>query len=133
MCYNIAKEYKMQSKKLALIGEKIKKLRTYKGLTKQSLGKKLNVSTATISMWENGQRKPDLNKLINLSNLFNVSIDWLINDDEQTIDIKLPNTENSVILIGRNGTMEKYTISDAQVKALQMFAEALTQKDSKKK
>ena len=58
--------------------ERIKELREAKGLNQQGLAIKLNVSQSSISYYETGERKPDLDALIQLSDYFDVSIDYLV-------------------------------------------------------
>ncbi|MGO3652701.1 helix-turn-helix domain-containing protein [Vagococcus sp.] len=67
------------------IGEKIKTLRQEKKLTQKELAEKLNVSGQAISNWERGKGYPDISNIIQLSDLFNVSLDTLIKED---IDFK---------------------------------------------
>ena len=47
-----------------MIGRRIKELRTEKGLTQQELAEILNVSSMSISFYENEQRKPDSDFII---------------------------------------------------------------------
>ena len=58
--------------------ERICELRLENNLTRSQLALKLNVSVRLISYWENGQRECDFDMLIKISNLFNVSIDYLL-------------------------------------------------------
>ncbi len=54
-------------------------------LTQRELAKKLQVSNATIAMWETAQRNPTLGKARQLSQIFNVSIEEIFfknNDNE---------------------------------------------------
>jgi transcriptional regulator with XRE-family HTH domain len=57
-------------------------LRKQAGLSQEDLGNKIDVSRQTISKWELGTTSPELNKIIALSELFNVSIDKLIKGTE---------------------------------------------------
>lgn len=61
--------------------------REKKGLTQNELADLLGVSQQTISKYENGTREPDIDTLINLSRIFNVSIDYLLglSTDNQNI------------------------------------------------
>ena len=63
------------------IGEKITFLREEKGLSQDALGEKLSVSRQSISKWELGQALPQINKILEICNLFNVSADALLRDD----------------------------------------------------
>ena len=57
---------------------KLRELRNTKGLTQNELAEKLNVSGQTILNWENGIYEPKINQLIQLADIFNVSIDYLV-------------------------------------------------------
>ena len=71
------------------IGEKIKELRTKNKLTQQELGDKLYVSDKTISSWESGRTLPDINTLIDISNIFNISIsNFVSNTNDKNIEIE---------------------------------------------
>ena len=59
--------------------EKLIELRKKQGLSQEELGYKLNVTRQTVSKWELGQTTPEMDKLVELSKLFNISIDELIN------------------------------------------------------
>lgn len=65
--------------------EKLMKLRKEKVLSQEELAEKLNVTRQTISKWELGQSKPDMDKLKEMSVLFEVPIENLIND---TMDVE---------------------------------------------
>lgn len=60
------------------IGKIIKELRLEQKLTQTELAKKLNTTQDTISLWELGKSFPDIQSLINLSKIFNVSTDYLL-------------------------------------------------------
>ena len=62
--------------------EKLMELRKKQGLSQEELGYKLNVTRQTVSKWELGQTTPEMDKLLELSKLFNVSVDDLINDSD---------------------------------------------------
>ncbi len=65
------------------LGEKIYKLRTQHNLSQGDLANELNVSRQSISKWENGNSTPDLEKIIKLADIFNVSLDELIKNEEK--------------------------------------------------
>lgn len=60
------------------LGKKIKTMRENTGLSQEALSKKLNVSRATLSQIESGDRKLTPGELGTLSDLFNISIDLLL-------------------------------------------------------
>lgn len=58
--------------------EKLKILRTEFGYTQQELATKLNTTQRKVFYWESKKTEPDLKSLLDISILFNVSIDYLI-------------------------------------------------------
>ena len=64
------------------IGEKIYKLRTEKNLSQGELSELLEVSRQSVSKWENGAATPDLDKIIKLSEVFGITIDELVKNEE---------------------------------------------------
>ena len=60
------------------LSENIFRLRTKMGLSQGDLANELDVSRQSVSKWENGTATPELEKLIGLSNVFDVSIDELV-------------------------------------------------------
>lgn len=53
-------------------------LRKQKGFSQEELANRLNVSRQTVSKWEVGDSTPDMEKLMAISDLFDVSLDMLI-------------------------------------------------------
>ena len=60
--------------------EKLTELRKKAGMSQEELGYKLNVTRQTVSKWELGQTTPEMDKLVELSKIFNVTIDELTGD-----------------------------------------------------
>ena len=69
--------------------EKLMNLRKSKGMSQEELASKLNVTRQSVSKWKLDQTTPDMNKLIEIAKLFEISLDELIND------IETSNTENT--------------------------------------
>ena len=69
-------------------GKRVKKLRIDNGYSMQELANKLNVTKSSINMWENSNSVPKDNILIALSKIFNVSIDYLLGNEE--MENKIP-------------------------------------------
>jgi len=61
--------------------DKLIKLRKRTGLSQEELGEKLNVTRQTVSKWELGQSKPETDKLLEISKLFNIDFNVLIDDN----------------------------------------------------
>ena len=64
--------------------DKLIELRKKQGLSQEELGYKLNVTRQTVSKWELGQTTPEMDKLIEMSKIFNISVDELINESDTT-------------------------------------------------
>lgn len=64
------------------LGEKILKLRSTAKMSQGNLAEKLNVSRQSVSKWETNQSVPELDKLIQLSDLFQISMDELVRSDD---------------------------------------------------
>ena len=64
------------------LGEKIYKLRKEKGLSQEALAELVGTTRQAISKWENNQGYPETEKLLMLSNVFEVSIDFLLKDEK---------------------------------------------------
>ncbi|MGN0453708.1 MAG: helix-turn-helix domain-containing protein, partial [Ruminococcus sp.] len=62
-------------------GEQIKSIRKKENLTQEQFAFKLNVSRQAVSNWENNKNLPDIEMLILMSNVFQISLDQLIKGD----------------------------------------------------
>jgi transcriptional regulator with XRE-family HTH domain len=63
---------------LEKIGENIRKLRHKLDLTQQELADRISVSRSVLTRWENGSLTPDVETLVKLCQLFDVSLDGLV-------------------------------------------------------
>ena len=82
------------------IGNRILELRKEKNLSQEQLAEQMGVARQTISKWELGETSPDLSQGRRLSQIFNVSLDELANNDIKDILItKVSNTERLAGLI----------------------------------
>lgn len=61
-----------------MIGNRLKELRRKKNLSQRELAKELGVSTSLIGMYETDNRDPEMPMLINLSDYFGVTTDYLL-------------------------------------------------------
>ncbi len=77
-----------------MLGNKLVNLRKEKKLSQDALADKLGVTRQTISNWELNITKPDIIQIKNLSEIFNMSIDELLdNNTKDIIEKKISNTE----------------------------------------
>ena len=64
------------------VAEKILNLRKNSGLSQEAFAQKLGVSRQSVSKWESGSAVPDIDKIVGMSEIFGVSTDYLLKDDE---------------------------------------------------
>ena len=101
---------------MKLLGENIRKLRQARGLTQQQLADKMGASNyTTISKWESGANSPRGGDLVELSKLFNVSVDELLGINSN-ITIKsdykfIPTAISAGLPLNVDGITESETIS----------------------
>lgn len=76
--------------------EKLIELRKKAGLSQEELGYRLNVTRQTVSKWELGQTTPEMDKLSELSRIFNISVDKLINDSEPAVETNVDPIYNRI-------------------------------------
>ncbi len=86
------------------IEKKLKEVRERAGLTQEQVAQSVMVSRQTISNWENGRSLPDIISIIKLSDLYGISVDELLKDDQKMQkkieqDATVAKTNRGVILI----------------------------------
>lgn len=88
------------------LGNKIKYYRGEREFSQEELAERVYVSRQTISNWENNKSYPDINSIVLLSEIFEISIDNLIKGDVEqmkkeinTEDVKKLNLYSSIMLI----------------------------------
>lgn len=64
--------------------EKLQKLRKSNGMSQESLAEAVGVSRQAVSKWESGQSYPEMDKLIALSELFQINLDSLVKDEDNS-------------------------------------------------
>ena len=69
-----------------ILADKIITLRKKNGWSQEELAEKLNVTRQSVSKWEGAQSVPDLNKILLLSRIFEVSTDFLLKDELEETD-----------------------------------------------
>ena len=67
---------------------RIREIRKEKGITAKQLAHKLGIAESTISQYENFKREPDNATLINIANIFEVSLDYLLCRTDTPDEIK---------------------------------------------
>ena len=79
-----------------ILADKIIELRKKAGMSQEELAEKLGVSRQSISKWEGAQSTPDLNRILQLAEIFNVSTDTLLKDNIELAEAPAAATETSV-------------------------------------
>lgn len=67
------------------IGTKLKNARNNANLTQEDIAEKIGVSRQTVSNWENNKSYPDIISVIRLSDIYGISLDTLLKEDENMI------------------------------------------------
>ena len=60
-----------------MLEQKISDLRKKNGWSQEELSEKMNVSRQSVSKWESGQATPDLDKILQLCDIYGVTTDYL--------------------------------------------------------
>ncbi len=77
------------------LSDKIVALRKSAGMSQEELAEKLNVSRQAVSRWETGTAMPDAANLLQLSRLFQVSADYILNDELERDSVRIKTRESN--------------------------------------
>jgi transcriptional regulator with XRE-family HTH domain len=91
------------------IGKRIKELRTQKRMTQSALADELYVSDKVISKWENDKSIPDVDTLLEMSELFGVSIEYLLTGESQR---KIFESKAGSVVYNKDGSVDYYLSKD---------------------
>lgn len=90
-----------------ILAGNIKKVRIAKGISQTELANRLNISPQSVSKWERGVSVPDIENLCNISVIFGVSIDTLLNnsqkDEKLLIGVDGGGTKTEFVLFTHSG------------------------------
>lgn len=81
------------------IGSSISELRKAKGLTQEQFAEIIGVTQKSVSRWETGQNIPDVDKIIALSDYFNVSTDYILTGIEKPDENKKINWKKMLPIV----------------------------------
>ena len=79
------------------LAKRLKEARENVGFSQNEVAEKLNISRQAVSKWENGWTSPDIDNLVILSDLYNISLDELLkneHDEKKVVDNINDNTEH---------------------------------------
>lgn len=74
-----------------MLGHNLKTFRVKNNYSQCDIAKILNVTNQTISNWEKGKRLPDIDTLVTLANLYNITLDTLTGSDKRSSSIEVLN------------------------------------------
>lgn len=89
------------------IGAKIKAARVSAGLTQEQAAQALAVSRQTISNWENGKTYPDIVSVVRMSDLYSISLDRLLKEEESSVSDYLNYLEESTNVTASKSKLAK--------------------------
>lgn len=91
------------------IGGFLKELRKEKGVTQEKLAEQFNVSSRTVSRWENGNNMPDLDILIEISDYYEVDLREILNGERKSENMDKENKDMILKAVDYTNTeAEKY-------------------------
>ena len=79
-----------------ILADKLIDLRKKSGWSQEELAEKLNVSRQAVSKWESAQSVPDMGRIVQLSELFSVSTDYLLKDSVELTEITPDSFQDSL-------------------------------------
>lgn len=77
------------------LDKKLARLRKKAGLSQAEASEKLDVSRQAVTKWETGQSRPSTENLQSLSKLYNVSLEYLLNENEDELPAPSPMAPNA--------------------------------------
>lgn len=101
-----------------ILADKIIRLRKKNGWSQEELADKMNVSRQAVSKWEAAQTTPDLEKILQLGNLFGVTTDYLLKDelvDEEFVEGVAETPIRKISLAEANDYLEQRKNASVQI------------------
>lgn len=92
------------------LGDNIKRLRKAKEMTQENLAKLLNISSAAVSKWESNDSYPDITMIIPLAQIFEVSIDELMDYNKTKVEAQIHHIISKYHELSRIGKFEEAKI-----------------------
>lgn len=105
------------------IGERITKYRKKNGWSQEELAERLGVSRQSVSKWESGTSVPDINRILEMSEIFGVTTDYLLKGHSE-VRIKAPEIGEQGKIISQETEMQDSVISQGMAAGGTMGGEA---------
>lgn len=100
------------------IGVKIKELRQANQLTQKSLAEKLNVTPQAVSKWERNESVPDIQTLLNISTLFNVTVDDILGIEKPSLFTSLLKRKGRIKMQEKTTVVQTETLNGDSKKVI---------------
>jgi len=100
-----------------ILADKIIKLRKQSAWSQEELAEKMNISRQSVSKWESANSIPDLNRIIKLADIFDVTTDFLLKDEYETFESNNESKESSIFQISMEQAL-KYVEQKMEVSTL---------------
>jgi len=84
--------------KYMIVGKIIKEIRENAGLSQEQFAEKLAISRQAVSKWERGVALPDIENIMYISELFNVSLDTIVKGDEKMTKKIISDSKNAKLM-----------------------------------
>lgn len=104
---------------------RIKELRTENKITQADLAKVLKISDRAVGYYENGEREPDQDTLLQIANYFDVSVDYLLGVSDVRNSSSLQNEIDFHIGLSKS---EESTLTDEEKDEIRNFAKFVMSK-----
>ena len=101
-----------------ILAEKILSLRKSNQWSQEELAEKLNVSRQSISKWESAAAIPDINRILEMAQLFGVTTDYLLKDDAETLEYSGDTDSGNLISVSLQETNEFLSRRGRQAKQI---------------
>ena len=98
-----------------MLSKRLKELRKLNKLTQIELAKKLDVTSGAVALWETDKRVPDIETILKISKVFNVTTDYLMGNE----------LENQIIVIGKSGNFQSFSLNEKDLKTITNLADSL--------
>ncbi len=105
-----------------MISKILRKLRENSGLTQQQVAETLNIDRSTYAYYETGKTTPDINTIIKLAKIYNVSYTEIFEDEDKSFYSKVSDIsiedDNILLKYGRKNNQQIYDLSKEEQKII---------------
>ena len=99
-----------------ILADKIARLRKQNGWSQEELAARMNVSRQAVSKWESAQSAPDLERILQMSELFGVTTDYLLKDSiEEEAASDIPSPVRRVTLSEANDYLDQRAVAARRI------------------